>query len=66
LEEPEPARLAGVRLQVKPVDGLMLELRPTTPLNPWMAVTVIVEVAAVPVIIVVLVGAAVTVKSWMT
>ena len=66
MEEPEPARLAGVRLQVKPVDGLMLELRPTTPLNPWMEFIVIVAVPAVPKMIVTLVGAAVTEKSWMT
>jgi hypothetical protein len=59
-------RLAGVRLQVKPVEGLTLEVRPTVPLNPWMAVSVIVAVPAVPEMIVTLVGAAATAKSWMT
>lgn len=64
VEVPEPVTLVGVRVQVRPVAGLMLEVRLTTPLNPWRAVTVMVEVPATPALTVTAVGAAVTVKSW--
>ncbi len=60
---PEPVTLVGVRVQVSPVAGLMLEARLTTPLKPWSAVIVIVEVAAVPAFTVTAVGLAAIVKS---
>jgi hypothetical protein len=60
---PEPVTLVGVSVQVSPVVGLMLEARLTTPLKPWSAVIVMVEVPA-PVFIVTVVGLAATVKSW--
>ena len=55
---PEPGMLAGVTLHA----ALSAE-RFTTPLNPLVAVTVMVAVPAEPVLIVRLVGLAVTVKS---
>ncbi len=60
---PDPVTLFGVSVQVSPVVGLMLEDRPTTPLKPWSAVIVIVEVAAVPAFTVTAVGLAAIVKS---
>ena len=60
---PEPVTLVGVSVQVSPVVGLMLEDRVTTPLKPWSAVIVMVEVPA-PVFIVTVVGLAATAKSW--
>ena len=53
----------GVRVQARPVAGLIIDVRLTTPLKPWRAVTVIVEVAAVPAKTVTLVGLAVIAKS---
>jgi hypothetical protein len=41
----------------------MVAVRPTTPLNPWRAVTVMVEVPAVPAFTVTVVGLAAIVKS---
>lgn len=64
VEIPEPATLVGVRVQVRPVVGLMLEVKLTTPLNPSSAVTVIVEVPEAPARTVVVVGLAAIVKSW--
>jgi hypothetical protein len=55
--------LVGVRLQVSPVAGLIVEARLTTPLKLWRAVTVIVEVPAVPARTVTAVGLAAMVKS---
>jgi hypothetical protein len=55
--------LVGVRVQVNPVDGDMEEVSATVPVNPLTGATVIVEVAAVPAVVVTAVGAAVTVKS---
>jgi len=55
--------LVGVSVQVRPVDGEMADVRVTVPVKPWTAVTVIVEVAAVPAFTVTLVGLAVIVKS---
>lgn len=43
----------------------MLEVRLTTPLKPWSAVTVIVEVAPTLALTVTVVGLAATVKSWI-
>ncbi len=44
VEVPEPVTLVGVRVQVRPVAGDMLEVRDTTPLKPLTAVTVTVDV----------------------
>ncbi len=60
---PEPVTLFGVSMQLSPVAGLTLEVRLTTPLKPWSAVIVIVEVAAVPAFTVTAVGLAAIVKS---
>ena len=54
--------LLGVRVQVNPA-GLTAELRATVPVNPLIGATVTVEVAAVPAVVVTVVGEAVTVKS---
>ena len=55
--------LVGVRLQVSPVARLIVEARLTTPPKLWRAVTVIVEVPAVPARTVTAVGLAAMVKS---
>jgi hypothetical protein len=55
--------LVGVSVQVRPVAGATVAVRLTVPVNPWTAVTVIVEVPAVPALTVTLVGLAATVKS---
>jgi len=54
--------LAGVKVQVKPA-GETDEVRATVPVNPFRGATVIVEVAAVPAVVVTAVGLAVTEKS---
>jgi hypothetical protein len=54
--------LAGVKVQVKPA-GETAEVRATVPVNPLRGATVIVEVAAVPTVVVTAVGLAVTLKS---
>jgi hypothetical protein len=63
VEVPEPVTLVGVRVQVKPLVGLMLEVKLTTPANPSSAVTVIVEIPVAPAGTVALVGLAAIVKS---
>ena len=63
-EVPEPVTLVGVRVQLNPEIGDTLADRLTTPLNPWRAVRVIVEVPAAPALPVTDVGAAAIVKSW--
>ena len=63
VEVPEPVTLVGVMVQVKPVVGLMLEVKLTTPANPSSAATVIVEVPEAPARTVALVGLAAIVKS---
>ena len=63
VEVPEPVKLVGVRAQVKPVAGLMLEVKLTMLANPSSAVTVIVEGPDAPARTVALVGLAVIVKS---
>jgi hypothetical protein len=55
--------LVGVSVQVRPVAGATVAVRLTVPVNPSTAVTVIVEVPAVPALIITLVGLAATVKS---
>jgi hypothetical protein len=54
--------LVGVRVQVNPT-GLTLDVSATVPVKPLTGATVIVEVAAVPALVVTDVGLAVTVKS---
>ena len=54
--------LAGVRVQVKPA-GETDDVRATVPVNPFTGATVMLDVAAVPAVVVTLVGLAVTVKS---
>jgi hypothetical protein len=56
--------LLGVRVQVKPAGDTELA-RATVPVNPLTGATVIVEVAAVPAVVVTAVGLAVRVKSWI-
>jgi len=60
---PEPVTLVGVRLHVRPVAGLIVDARLTTPLKPWRAVSVIVEVPGAPARTVTLVGLAENAKS---
>jgi hypothetical protein len=55
--------LAGVRVQVRPVAGEIELVSVTVPVKPLTGATVIVDVAAVPVIVVTDVGLAATVKS---
>lgn len=54
--------LVGDNVQVKP-DGVTDEARATVPVKPFTGATVIVEVPAVPVLTLTLVGDAATVKS---
>jgi len=54
--------LVGDRVQVRPAGETEL-VRATVPVNPFTGATVIVEVAAVPTVVVTEVGLAVTVKS---
>jgi hypothetical protein len=61
---PEPVTLVGVRVHVKPVAGETVAVRETIPLKPFRAVTVIVEVPAVPAFTLTVVGLAAIVKSW--
>jgi len=56
--------LLGVRVQVKPVAGDIEDVRATVPVKPFAGASVIVEVPATPPLVVRLVGAAATVKSW--
>jgi hypothetical protein len=64
VEAPEPVRLAGVRVQVRPVDGLRFAARLTAALKPPKAVIVTLEVPEAPAFIVTLTGFATIVKSW--
>jgi len=57
------ATLAGDNVHVRPVDGEMVSERDTVPVKPFSAVTVTVEVPAVPTTTVRLVGFAATLKS---
>jgi hypothetical protein len=61
VELPDPVTLVG-----DTAHEVLLIARPTTPANPFAAVTVIVEVPAEPALAVTLVGLAVIVKSWTT
>jgi hypothetical protein len=63
VEVPDPVTLVGDRVHVSPVAGETVAVRLTTPANPLSAVTVIVEVPAVPTVVVTVVGLAAIVKS---
>ena len=63
VEVPEPVTLVGVSVHVRPLAGLMLEVRLTTPLKPWSVVIVTVEVPADPAFEVTTVGLDAAVKS---
>ena len=63
VEVPDPLTPVGVKVQVKPVVGLMLEAKLTAPVNPSSAVTVMVEVPVAPARTVALTGLAAIVKS---
>jgi len=63
VEVPEPVTLVGASVQPRPVVGETIAVRLTTPLKPWRAVTVIVEVPAVPALAETDVGLAATAKS---
>ena len=63
---PDPVTLAGFRVQVRPVAGDTVAVRPTTPAKPFTAVMVIVEVAVPATLIDAEVGLALIVKSWTT
>jgi hypothetical protein len=57
---PEPVTLVGVMLH-----AVLSAVRLTTPVKPFTAATVTVEVPAVPTLAVTVVGLVVTVKSWV-
>jgi len=63
VEVPEPVTLVGVRVHVRPVVGDTVAASETTPLNPFRAVTVTVEVPETPARTVTVVGLADIVKS---
>jgi hypothetical protein len=67
-EVPDPPRvtLVGVRVQVRPVEGdivAAIATAPVKPCNAGRAVTVMVDVPAVPALTVTVLGPAVTAKS---
>lgn len=64
VDVPEPVTLVGVSVQVMPADGETVVVSPTAPLNPWSAVTVMVEAPAAPAFVETVAGLAVTMKSW--
>jgi hypothetical protein len=51
-------------VQLRPVEGDTVAVRLTTPLKPWRAVTVMVEVPETALGTVTLIGLAAIVKSW--
>jgi hypothetical protein len=54
--------LVGLRAQVRPVEGEIVSVNATVPVNPFVAETAIVEVPATPMVTVTLVGLATSVK----
>ncbi len=62
VDVPDPVTLVGLRVAVRPAEGFAVRL--TTPLNPFTAATVTVDVPEAPALTVTLVGLAVMVKSW--
>lgn len=63
VEVPEPVTLVGLRVQAIPVAGLLVEVKPAVPANPFTAATVIVDVPAWLTLTATLVGLAAIVKS---
>ena len=63
VDVPEPVTLVGVNVHVRPVAGDMPEANDTIPLNPLIAVTVIVDDPELPDAKLMLVGLAAMVKS---
>ena len=64
VEVPEPPVIeVGVRVQVMPVDGEIVSVNATVPVNPLTGVTVMVEVRTIFVLPLTLVGLALIVKS---
>ena len=63
VEVPDPVTLVGVKVQVRPVAGDILEVSDTTPVNPFTAVTVMVDDPELPDAKLMLVGLAAIVKS---
>ena len=63
VEVPKPGTRVGVRVQVMPVVGLLLEVKLTTPAKPLTALTVSVEVPAWLTLTGTLAGLAAIVKS---
>ncbi len=57
-----PGIEAGLSVHVRPLEGVTVAVRVTVPVNPLMGDTVIVEVPAMPAVVVTLVGLTVTVK----
>jgi hypothetical protein len=64
VEVPDPVMLVGVRVHVRVVVGLTLDVKLTTPLNPFREVRVMVDDPAAPAFTVTPVGLADIVKSW--
>jgi hypothetical protein len=56
--------LVGDNVQPRPIDGDTVSVKETVPEKPWMLATAIVEVAAIPALVVTLMGLAVMAKSW--
>jgi len=48
VDVPDPTKLAGVTVQLRPVEGETLSARLTVPLKPLIGVTVMVEVPEAP------------------
>ena len=67
VDVPDPVTLVGVRVQVNPpgVPPDIVVVRLTTPPKPLSAATVMVELLVPPTFMVLLVGFAVIVKSWI-
>jgi len=65
VEVPDPVTLVGVSVHVSPDVGVMALVRLTTPPNPLRAAIVMVELLVPPTFMVLLVGFAVIVKSWI-
>jgi hypothetical protein len=61
VDDPEPAMLVGTVVAVRPIDEV--RIRFTAALNPFIAVTVTVELPVEPARIVIMVGLAATAKS---
>jgi autonomous glycyl radical cofactor GrcA len=63
-EVPDPVTLVGVRVHVRVLGGLTLDVNVIAALKPFRADRVMVDDPAAPALTVTLVGFAVIVKSW--